>query len=243
MPLRFPLGKRQFNARWLMVLLAAGGCALFTCLGFWQWHRGQYREEVWAQFQHETSPAAEVTGARLATFPRFTRVRVQGRLDTEHQVLLENRPRDGRPGYEVLTPLVLTDGSLLLVNRGWLPFSGYRDRLPDVTVVAPDSLILTGRLDQLPTAGLASGRAPPATAGAWPRLTTFPTTADLTQILGQRVDDRVLLLDADSGPGYERRWLPPGVAPDRNFSYAIQWWAFAAIALGLFLFLNVEKRR
>jgi len=243
MPLRFPLGKRQFNARWLMVLLAAGGCALFTSLGFWQWHRGQYREQVWARFQHDTSAPALASAARLPDLPRFARVRVQGRLDADHQVLLDNRPRDGRPGYEVLTPLILDDGSLLLVNRGWLPFGGYRDRLPDVSVPAADRHILTGRLDQLPTAGLASGRAPPAVTGTWPRVTTFPTPTELTQILGQRVEDRVLLLDADSGPGYERRWLPPGVAPERNFSYAIQWWAFAAIALGLFLFLNVEKRR
>ena len=54
---------------------------------------------------------------------------------------------------------------------------------------------------------------------------------------------QVLLLDPDSGTGYVRHWQPPGIAPDRNFSYAIQWWAFAAVALGLFVFLNLGKRR
>ena len=81
MPLRFPLGKRQFNARWLMVLLAVAGCALFTTLGFWQWHRGQYREQVWERFQHDTTTPAQATAARLPDLPRFTRVRVQGRLE------------------------------------------------------------------------------------------------------------------------------------------------------------------
>jgi len=62
-------------------------------------------------------------------------------------------------------------------------------------------------------------------------------------VLGRPVAEPLLRLDAASGEGYDRRWLPPGVAPERNFSYAIQWWSFAALALALFVFLNLEKRR
>jgi surfeit locus 1 family protein len=226
-----------------MLLLTMLGCALFTTLGFWQWHRGQHRAAQWAQFSLQAGTLAVGGDADLIHLTRFSRVSVSGKLDGAHQILLDNRSREGRPGYEVLTPLTLPDGAVLLVNRGWLPFTGYRDRLPDVSLAAPAAVTLTGRLDQLPTAGLASGRAPPPLAGPWPRLTTFPTPGELTQLLGRPIRDQVLLLDANSGAGFERAWQPPGVAPERNYSYAIQWWAFAACALGLFLFLNLEKRR
>ena len=226
----------------LVVTLAA--CALFATLGVWQWHRGVYRQAVWERFQHDTSAPQAVAGAALAALPRFTRVRVRGSFDAEHQILLDNRSRDGRPGYEVLTPLSLEDGrTTLLVNRGWVAFSGYRDRLPDVTVVTEPVVTLDGRLDQLPTAGLAAGRAAPAAEGPWPRVTSFPTPAELSAVLGRAVADQQLLLDPLSGPGFERRWQPPGVEPTRNFSYAIQWWSFGAIALGLFVFLNLKRRR
>jgi surfeit locus 1 family protein len=170
-------------------------------------------------------------------------VRIEGRYDAAHQLLLDNITRDGRPGYEVLTPLDLADGRTLLVNRGWVPFSGYRDRLPDVRLAVTTPVTIEGRLDELPVAGLASGSVAPAAEGAWPRVTAFPTTAALSQVLGRQVEVPVLKLDAASSEGYDRHWLPPGVAPERNFSYAIQWWSFAALALGLFVFLNVEKRR
>jgi cytochrome oxidase assembly protein ShyY1 len=83
----------------------------------------------------------------------------------------------------------------------------------------------------------------PAIDGPWPRVTAFPTSADLARALGRPVAAPVLRLDADSGEGYDRRWPLPGVPPERNFSYAIQWWSFATLALALFVFLNLEKRR
>ncbi len=67
--------------------------------------------------------------------PRFQRVSVKGRLDPDHQFLLDNRTNEGRPGYEVLTPLYLdaAERDVILVDRGWIPFSGFRDKLPDVS--------------------------------------------------------------------------------------------------------------
>ncbi len=52
----------------------------------------------------------------------------------------------------------------------------------------------------------------------------------------------LLLLDADSGPGYVRDWQPPGIAPERNFSYAIQWWSFAVLAMVLLVVLNLKRK-
>ena len=85
-----------------------------------------------------------------ADAPRFQRVMLRGYYDSEHQFLLDNISHEGKPGYQVLTVLRLADGSGLLVNRGWLPFAGYRDRLPDIAFAAPESLRLTGRLSTLP---------------------------------------------------------------------------------------------
>jgi surfeit locus 1 family protein len=223
----------------LLVLLSAPA---FVSLGFWQWHRGEYRSRLWADFARADVPAVEANAASLERLPRFTRVQVSGEFDVTRQVLLDNISRESGPGYEVLTLLRLADGSALAVNRGWIPFSGYRDRLPDVAFAAPGIQRLSGRLSTLPVAGVASGRAPPADEGPWPRVTSFPDRTDLQHLWGAKLLAPVLLLDAGSGPGYLRDWKPPGVSPDRNYSYAIQWWSFALLAVAMFIGLNLKRR-
>lgn len=223
----------------LLVLLAVPA---FVSLGFWQWHRGEYRSALWADFERADVPAIEANAASLERLPRFTRVQVEGEFDPERQVLLDNISRNGAPGYEVLTLLRLADGSHLMVNRGWVPFSGYRDRLPDVAIPGAGGQRLSGRLSTLPVTGIESGKSPPAEEGPWPRVTSFPGQQELAHLWGEKLLAPVLLLDAGSGPGYLRDWKPPGVSPDRNYSYAIQWWSFALLAVAMFIGLNLKRR-
>jgi surfeit locus 1 family protein len=231
----------RFAPRWHFILLTAVAVPAFIALGSWQWHRGQYRSALWEQFQRSDVEAIETNAANLAPLPAFTRVRVTGQLDAGHQFLLDNISHGGQPGYEVLTVLQLADGSRLLVNRGWLAFTGYRDRLPDIALDAPEPVRLSGRLHTLPVAGMAAGRQAPASSGPWPRVTSFPLHAELEASLGEKLLAPVLLLDADSGPGYLREWQAPGISPERNFSYAFQWWSFALLAVAMFVGLNLKR--
>lgn len=222
------------------MLITAAVIPLFVGLGFWQWHRGEYRSAQWADFARADLPAVETSAATLSRLPRFTRVRVSGEFDATRQFLLDNISHDGVPGYQVLSVLRLADGSRLLVNRGWLPFSGYRERLPDITLAA-GAQTLTGRLSTLPTPGIAAGREPPPLEGGWPRLTSFPLQQELQRALGEPLLAPVLLLDAGAGPGYLRDWRPPGISPERNYSYAVQWWSFAVLALAMFIGFNLKR--
>jgi len=239
MPIRFSAFGRSFAPSWPMTLLTLALLALFTSLGNWQWHRGVAKQATWEQF--ERAPAAGGVRHNVDGATRFEYVRLEGRYEPGRQFLLDNRSHAGRPGYEVLTPFALADGRRLLVNRGWIPFAGYRDQLPDVAFAADSTTQIAGRLDDLPTAGLASGRAPPAAAAPWPKLTSFPTHAELEAALGQRIADKILLLDPQMPAGYLREWSPPGLAPDRHYSYAVQWWGFAVVLLVLYFGLNFRK--
>jgi surfeit locus 1 family protein len=234
----------RFAPRWYWVLFTAVLLPVFVALGNWQWQRGQQRQAQWQEFARGADAPIEATAQTLARLPRYTHVRVGGRFDAGRQFLLENMSYNGAPGYQVLTVLELAEGSKLLVNRGWLPFSGFREQLPDVRLPAEagaDALVLTGRLATLPVAGLASGRVAPATTGPWPRVASFPTLEQLQGAYGAPLLPAVLLLDADSGPGYLRDWQAPGLAPERHIGYAVQWWAFALLLLALFIGFNLKK--
>ncbi len=180
---------------------------------------------------------------KLDGIPLFQRVSVAGRFDAERQFLLDNRSYEGRAGYEVLTPLQRPGGEVALVDRGWVPFSGLRDRLPGVAIRTHDEITVTGRVADLPSAGLASGRAPPSPQAPWPKVTSFPTMSELSQAFGQPLEPRILLLDSHDPDGYVRDWHPPGLEPTRHWSYAVQWWSFAAVLLFLWARLSLRKPR
>jgi surfeit locus 1 family protein len=237
----------RFSFRWPWLLLTVAACVLFVSLGRWQWQRGEYRTRQWQAFEASASADAatrEVRAAELAGLSRFTRVRLTGRFDGEHQFLLDNISQGGRVGYDVVTPLRLDDGSAVLVNRGFVAGTGRREQLPDVTLAATDvTRAVAGRIGALPVAGIAAGRVPPPASGPWPRVASFATEADLAAALPYAVAPGVLLLDGADPDGYVRDWRPPGLEPARHYAYAVQWWAFAALALVLFVVLNRRRKK
>jgi len=240
MPIRISALGREFAPSWLMTLLTLVLFTAFVCLGRWQWHRGEMKQALWAEFERTPSNAPRVD-SNVDAVERFARIALEGHFEPDHQFLLDNRIHAGQPGYEVLTTFRLSSGPRVLVNRGWIAFTGYRDRLPDVSLTDTGSLRISGRIEELPSAGLASGRASPVPDTNWPKLTSFPTHDELQTALGEKISRRILLLDPGQPHGYVREWSPPGLAPVRHFSYAIQWWGFALVLLVLYFGLNFRK--
>lgn len=241
--IRMAFGSRTFDASWQLTLLTVAACAAFVSLGRWQWGKGELREAQAEEFRRGSEQPVELGARTLNDVERFQRVRVSGHFDTAHQFLLDNRTYDGRAGYEVLTPLDRAAGATILVDRGWVPFAGYRDKLPDVAFAPAQQDEIVGRVDELPSEGLESGRAPPDARAPWPKVTTYPHAAELHAALGRPAERRILLLDPRAPNGYVREWQPPGLPAIRHWSYAVQWWAFAVLAVALWLILGFKKRR
>jgi surfeit locus 1 family protein len=233
----------RWSASWPLTLLTAVAVACFVSLGRWQWHRADAKRQLAAAFAAGNASAQALGDRSTAAVPRYTHVQVQGRYDAAHQFLLENLSHDGHPGYQVLTPLRLSDGRTLVVNRGWLPLTRSRREPPDVGFdsTAGSSVAVSGKLDALPVAGIALGRQAPASGTDWPKLTSFPTMSDLSAALGTPLESQQLLLDAQEPQGYLRDWHMNGFGPERHIAYAVQWWAFATLALGLYARLNWQR--
>ena len=223
----------------LALLLA---CAAFIRAGLWQLERGDEKRQLFTAFEaggevlQIDALAEDLDLARL----RFRTMRADGRYDTEHQFLLDNMLNDGRPGYQVLTPLV-REGTAVLINRGWVPANPDRSILPDIRVSA-DARTLTGRLAPLPEPGFRLGTDMPASTAPWPRRQSFPTVEMLRAQLGEDVPDLQLLLSPDAEDGYVRNWRPDVMSPDKHLSYAVQWFGFAVALTLIYLVVNFKTR-
>ena len=111
------------RARRRATLFSIPGIIILLALGSWQVHRLMWKtelnEERSAQFQAE----AVMLPAELADADDFAyrRVWLEGSFRHEAEMFLAARTFDRRVGYQIITPFERTDGSAVLVNRGWVP--------------------------------------------------------------------------------------------------------------------------
>ena len=122
--MRSPFHGRIFRPGFIPTLAMLPLLALLLWLGQWQWDRAAEKQTLldrWAS-QALLAPVALPTApdGNTAATAQFQRVFANGAYLPGSQVLLDNQTRGGKAGYRILTPLLLADGSALMVDRGWV---------------------------------------------------------------------------------------------------------------------------
>lgn len=243
--MRLKLGKSFRPGLWPTLAMLAL-CALFLRLAVWQWDRAEYKRELLAQYETQgkrppVSLDALLGDPTLESFPPYLRVTAIGSYDPTRQVLLQEMTRGEQVGFEVLTPFLMQGGVIALVDRGWVPMDAKGDP-PDVGVDARARQI-TASIGLLPAPGIKLGHAPAPAAG-WPKLMLYPTLDDLRPLFGARLMTPVLHLEPGQPDGYQReQTLDVGLPPSRHLGYAFQWTALAIAVFGVWLVVNLRRRR
>lgn len=208
---------------WSFILLALVLAGLCIRLGFWQLDRHQERRAFNADRAARLAAApAAYDSVRLLREGWLRRSILEGKPDYEREFVITGRSRNGSPGVHIMTPLKQTGSdTAVLVNRGWVyapdaatidlgrwresrtSFSGYTDTIP-----APDAP------PQLKNRGLRS-----LTKAGVDSLLPYPFHS-------------LYLVAHDSVPEAPARLSQPALDAGPHLSYAIQWFCFAAIAIG-----------
>lgn len=240
------MSKRAYFLPWFYAGLMLALVALFVRLAVWQYHRAHEREAlIRAADVAVRSPATRLAPGATGALPRFAHVYAQGRYDSARQVLLAEMPQpDGEAtGFQVLTPLRLAGGAVLLVDRGWIPADG-KDR-PRADLAAPPGTVrAAGYLANLPVPGLRLGSDDVSARGRWPEILLYPRWNDLAGLYGPGLVRRLILLAPDATGGYDRAWqLRPEHGPGENYSYMAQWLGMAGAVFVIWLVLTIRRRR
>jgi cytochrome oxidase assembly protein ShyY1 len=236
----FALTRRWFGYLALAIVFAIVCCAL----GVWQLNRrAEARAEIERVDSNYASEPIALTDAlgSLDAFDesqKWTPVEITGTYLSDDQVLVRNRPYNGAPGFEVLTPLQLADGSVFIVDRGWLATGSEQDS-PDVVPAAPSGTVtVVARLKAgEPTL---PGRSAPAGQIATIQLD------DLAERIGEPTYTGAYGLLASESPAPAAAPYPakkPVRDEGPHLSYALQWFVFALFGfLGLGYALRQEYR-
>ncbi|GAB3770967.1 SURF1 family protein [Ramlibacter monticola] len=228
-----------------IVIAAAAllGIALTLNLGFWQWSRGQQRtamhDAIEARARLAPLASPDLPAQMRPDDPLLHRPAVlEGEWLPAHTVFLDNRQMNGVPGFYVVTPLRLQGRKdVVLVQRGWVPRNfARRDALPPVETPA-GVVQVRGRLAP-----------PPARLYDFDQEETGPIRQNL-DLSRFRTETGLPLLPwslQQAGPASEgllRQWPQAGSGAEKNYGYAFQWWALAALIAILYVWFQLVLPR
>jgi cytochrome oxidase assembly protein ShyY1 len=216
----------------LFGVLAAVVAAGLAALGHWQLARAAAKEEMLARIERAQSMAPRPIERVLAesSDPSFSAVTVTAAAEIDHQVLLDNQLREGRPGVRAYVPLRRPDGSRVLLDAGWLAWPARSEPPPTAALASPQGPF-TGILLPPPGGGISLGG---ATAWSWPLLVTRIEADTLAERFGGVLLPYVLEpLDSPRAKSVRAGMLPP----ERHRAYAVQWFGLAATVLVIYLTL------
>ncbi|MBK9117963.1 MAG: SURF1 family protein [Betaproteobacteria bacterium] len=230
---------RRARVALVPTLAAVAGIAVCIAAGNWQRDRMEQKLSLRAQLD-AANAAPAVALPQVTDWPawRYRTVVANGTFDAQRQFLLDNKVRGGRAGYEVVAPLALPDGRVVLVNRGWTPAGATRADLPSVPPPA-GPVRVQGRLN-IPPAGYLELAAEAAPGAVWQNL----DPARFAQATGVAVLPVVIEQAAAEGgkDALVREWPAPDFGVDKHRIYMLQWYAFAATAAALWLYFTFRRR-
>lgn len=218
-------------------------------LGFWQFHRHEHRvaqnELIAKNLSAKPVPVTEVTSPGH-TVPRsgyWRAVTATGTYDSAHEVVVRMRTsNDDKVGFQVVTPLVLGDGRVVLVNRGWVPGGDDPTAYPPVPAAPSGEVTVNGRLKADETSGDSGIK---DRKGLPERQVMLVNSEQQAAYLGKPVLGGYLELTSP----LPRSGGPEAVAePDHDsigphMAYAVQWWLFAAaVPVGWLVLVRRERR-
>ncbi|MGM7667287.1 SURF1 family cytochrome oxidase biogenesis protein [Microbacterium sp. A93] len=154
----------------------------------------------------------------------WTPVSLTGAYDEEDTRIVRNRPKAGKPGYEVLVPFRADTGETIVVNRGWLPIGNTAGR-PDVVPSPPEGEV-TVQVRTRPGEPDIGRDAPEG------QLASIDLVA-FEESVGYQVADTAYgeMIQEDPAPQTRPQTLvPPTLDEGPHLSYSVQWFLFGLMS-------------
>jgi cytochrome oxidase assembly protein ShyY1 len=216
------------SPRWVAFALFAlliGGLSIR--LGLWQWHRLEYRHETNARvttlLKEQPRAVDTFSPGRDA---EWTRLRATGRYLDPQTLTVKFTIRGGSPGAEVVTPLLLSDGRAVLIDRGWLSTDNNGRRPSDIPPAPRGEVVVTGWWHPDNRAG---GNATHPESG---QIRAISSRALARHVGATMVPGFVsLTTQSPAADGALKLAPPPDLGSGPHFFYALQWWFFAGLAI------------
>ena len=222
-------------------LLIATTCAFLVSLGFWQLDRADEKRSIEAAIKKANSGVVElIISEDNLQDKEYYEVRLRGEYINDKQFIYDNQIVDQASGYYVLTPFALNDQSkAILINRGFIPWNGRRDKLADIFIEQGEREVKVQISKPIKRMELKSSDI----GSEFPVLIQAINLEEMAAIAGVDFSNVIGLLDPSSSDGYVRKWKPYTGSIEKHIGYAIQWFLMALVLAIIGIRIAIKQRK
>jgi surfeit locus 1 family protein len=221
-----------------MTLLCVLLISLFSLLGNWQLHRAREKTTMLTEQAHQANQPPIAWSPNRVSPKQYQTISVSGQYLTQN-FLLDNQYHAHQIGYQVLTPMLLDNEHILLIDRGWIAGDPSRRTLPPIT--QPSQTVRLSGQTYYPSDKIwVLGQIVEKKSGDLTLIEKIDSKI-ISQLLHKSVYPFIIRLDKKEADGYIREWAVVSMPPERHKAYALQWFAMALVILILYIVLNLKK--
>ncbi|KTC66569.1 Uncharacterized conserved protein (plasmid) [Legionella adelaidensis] len=221
-----------------MICLALVSFCLFISLGFWQLKRAEEKRDTLMKYNSLSSQSSLVRVDKGRLPENFQPIQLKG-VYLPFVLYLDNQFYHHNIGYDVLTPFLLQDGNIVLIDRGWIQALSTRDTLPKIQTPS-DLLTVRGYVYYPPRKSWFLGQLFERKNSSL-AVIEYIDPKLISQFLHKSAYPFIIRLNQNDAHGFVREWPITNFSPERHIGYAIQWFGFALVTILLFLALNLKK--
>jgi len=212
-------------------------------LGVWQLDRAEEKRELYRQQQVQIEKGVLVINKPLVLdqLIQYQPAQVTGQFLTDKIIFLDNKPYNGVHGYHVITPFQIEGrDEVILINRGWVAMRIHREQLP-VIETSDKKQTITGMV-KTPSSSFRLGEVINENI-EWPWRIQWLELDSIEKQLNLNVAPFIILQDKQEKGKLIQDWKLVVSPPEKNISYAVQWFALALALSIIFIVGNTKKQK
>ena len=222
-------------------ILITATFAFLVSLGFWQLERADEKRSIETSIKLANTGSVELIKKEEGLQNKeYYEVRLQGKYLSDKQFIYDNQIVDQVSGYYVLTPYALEGQSkAILINRGFIPWNGRRDKLADI-VIGQETREIKVQISK----PIKRMELKPSEVGIqFPVLIQSIDLQDMADRAKVDFSSVIGLLDASASNGFIRKWEPYTGSIEKHIGYAVQWFLMALVLAIIGIRIAIKQRK
>jgi surfeit locus 1 family protein len=227
----------RFSFRFTLLTIFA--LTILVGLGVWQINRAHEKQKLLDTYQSADQHKAIAWNNHMSLPSAGQLLMLRGTYLTP-TLLLDNQHYQHQFGYDAISPFLLENGEIILIDRGWVEGDRLREKF--VSIPIPQGKVQLSGIVYYPSSRTWTLGQEIEVKNNQLVIIERINAKNLSLFLHKSVYPFIIRLDAQDPMSYVREWPIVAMPPSRHYGYALQWFVMALVVLVIYLSLNLKKK-